>query len=311
LRLAFSPRFGEEGISHVSNSNVSGSAASGALVQSAVADELGADPEIAAGFNEDEPKENWFARHDRFFIGLAALLVVACVWQLSAEVLHIVNVNFTSSPSRIAVALYHYFVNGTGWADVRKTGLEFILGLALAILVGIPLGIAIGWYPTVSAVCEPFLNLAYATPFVAIAPLFVLWFGIGLWSKVAVVFVASIISIVVTTASGVRTVEHALVSVAQTYGANSLQIFRTLVLPGTLPSITSGVRLATGHALTAAIVAELIASTGGVGYFINTASTSFDTDKTMAGIAVVAFAGLLLASILRRVERKFDAWRIV
>jgi NitT/TauT family transport system permease protein len=294
----------------VSTRNVGGPAG-GALAQSAVADEIGAVPEIPALVTEGESRESWFARHDRFFIGLAALLVVAAAWQLSTEVLHIVNVNFASSPSRIAVADYHYFVGGTGGSDVRKTGLEFILGLALAVLVGIPVGIAIGWYPVASSICEPFMNLLYATPFVALAPLFVLWFGIGLWSKVAVVFVASIVSILVTTSAGVRTVENSLVSVARTYRANSLQIFRTLVLPGTLPSITSGVRLATGHALTAAIVAELIASTGGVGYYINTASTSFDTDETMAGIAVIAFTGLLLASLLRRLERKLDAWRIV
>lgn len=283
----------------------------GALATSAVADELRAEPEYAAGADQGDSRESWFARHNRFFIGLAALVVVALAWQLATEVLHIENVNFASSPSRIAIAEYHYFVHGSGFADAEKTGTEFILGLFLAIIVGIPVGIAIGWYPIASAICEPFINLLYATPFVALAPLFVLWFGIGLQSKVAVVFVASIISIVVTTAAGVRTVEHSLVSVARTYRANSLQIFRTLVLPGTLPSITSGIRLATGHALTGAIVAELIASTGGIGYYINTASTSFETDQTMAGIAVVAFAGLVLASILRRIERKLDAWRIV
>jgi NitT/TauT family transport system permease protein len=290
--------------------NAGGSSAGGSLLSSGISDEINAEPE-AAGLTATGPGESWFARHSRFFIGLAALLVMAAAWQLCTEVFHIVNVTFASSPSKIAVAEYNYFVHGTGFADTRKTGLEFILGLALAIVVGIPVGIAIGWYPVASAICEPFINLLYATPFVALAPLFVLWFGIGLQSKVAVVFIASIISIVVTTAAGVRTVEHSLVSVARTYRASSLQIFRTLVLPGTLPSITSGIRLATGHALTAAIVAELIASTGGVGYSINQASTAFETNQTFAGIAVVAFAGLLLASLLRRIERKLDAWRIV
>jgi ABC-type nitrate/sulfonate/bicarbonate transport system permease component len=295
----------------VSTSNVGNSPTGGALAQSALADEIRAEPENAAGADEGDSRESWFARHSRFFIGLASLLVVALAWQLATEVFHIENVNFASSPSRIAIAEYHLFWHGPGLSDAAKTGLEFLLGLFLAIIVGIPIGVAIGWYPVASAICEPFINLLYAMPFVALAPLFVLWFGIGLDSKVAVVFVASIISIVVTTAAGVRTVENALVSVAKTYRANSIQIFRTLVLPGTLPSTTSGIRLATGHALTGAIVAELIASTGGIGYYINTASTSFETDQTMAGIAVVAFTGLVLATILRRIERKLDAWRIV
>jgi NitT/TauT family transport system permease protein len=300
----------EKDVSHVSTSNAGEPPRGGALVQSALNDKLDAVPENTADTDAGEPRESWFAKHQRFFIGLAALLVVAAAWQLATEVFHLENVNFASSPSRIAAAEWQYFIHGNGFSDASKTGTEFLLGLALAIAVGIPVGIAIGWYPVASAICEPFINLLYATPFVALAPLFVLWFGIGLESKVAVVFAASIISIVVTTAAGVRTVENSLVSVARTYRANSFQIFRTLVLPGTLPSITSGIRLATGHALTGAIVAELIASTGGVGYFINTASTSFDPDQTMAGIAVVAFAGLVLASILRKIERKLDAWRV-
>ncbi|HEX3960445.1 MAG TPA: ABC transporter permease [Trebonia sp.] len=284
--------------------------ASGTMVESGVADDSAATPEAADAFSEAEVKEAWYVRYDRFLIGLAALLVVAGAWQLFAA-LHIVNPSFTSSPSKVAVAEYHYFVGGTGWSDVEKTGLEFILGLAIAILVGIPVGLIIGWYPLASAICEPFLNLIYATPFVALAPLFVLWFGIGLESKLAVVFLAAVVSIVVTTSAGVKTVENSLLGVARTYRANSFQIFRTLVLPGTLPSIVSGVRLGTGHALTGAVLAELIASTGGVGYFINASGTSFDTDQVFAGIAVIAFAGLIVATLLRRIERKFDKWRIV
>jgi ABC-type nitrate/sulfonate/bicarbonate transport system permease component len=253
--------------------------------------------------------ESWASKHRRFLIGLTSVIVALAVWQLASQV-HLVNPKFTSSPSKIAVAEYHYFASSTGFADVGKTSLEFAVGFALAIVVGVPLGVAIGWYPTLAAICDPFLNLIYATPFIALTPLFVLWFGLGYQSKIAIVFLAAIISIVVTTSAGVRTVEHSLVQVARIYGASTFQIFRTLIIPGTLPSTISGIRLGTGHALNGAVLAEIVASTGGLGYTINEAGQLFNTDQLMAAVAVVAIIGLLLASLLRRVERRFDRWRI-
>lgn len=258
----------------------------------------------------DDRGETWLSRRRRFLIGTASLLFVAVLWQLSSEVFHVVSLTFASSPTRVAVSEYHYFFGGTGFSDSGKTGLEVLIGLAMAIIVGVPVGVTIALSPTFSAIFEPFLNILYATPFIALAPLFVLWFGIGLESKVVMVFIVSIIPIIVTTSAGVRTVENSLVSVARIYRASPLQIFRTIVLPGTLPSTISGIRLAVGHALLGAVVAELIASTGGIGYTINVAGSSYETDRLLAAIAVVAFAGLILASILRRIEGRLDRWRV-
>jgi ABC-type nitrate/sulfonate/bicarbonate transport system permease component len=258
----------------------------------------------------DGGNEAWISGRGRFLIGAASLLFVAVVWQLSTEVFHCFSLTFASAPTRVAISEYHYFFGGTGFSDTGKTGLEVLIGLFLAIVVGVPVGVTIALSTVFSAIFEPFLNLLYATPFIALAPLFVLWFGIGLTSKVVMVFIVSIIPIIVTTSAGVRTVESSLVSVARIYNAGPLQIFRTIVLPGTLPSTISGIRLAVGHALLGAVVAELIASTGGLGYTINVAGGSYDTDRLLAAIAVVAFAGLILASILRRIERRLDRWRV-
>lgn len=253
-------------------------------------------------------KDPWYERHFRLVFGLVTLLIVIGAWQLCAD-LNVLSPGFISSPSRIAVAEYHYFVGGKGLSDVAVTGTEFGLGLAISIVIGVPLGLLMGYYPVVNALCEPIITLLYATPFIALAPLFVVWFGVGIVSKLALVLLA-ILPITISTAGGVRTVENSLIDVARVYGASSFQIMRTLILPGTIPSIVAGIRLGTGFALLGAITAELIASTHGVGYFIGYAGLSFLTDDLFAGVVLVMVAGLVFASLLRILEHRVDRWRL-
>jgi ABC-type nitrate/sulfonate/bicarbonate transport system permease component len=253
-------------------------------------------------------KDPWYERHFRLVFGLATLLVLIGAWQLCAE-LNVLSPGFISSPSRIAVAEYHYFVHGNGLSDVGATGTEFGVGLGLSIVIGVPLGLLMGYYPVVNALCEPIVTLLYATPFIALAPLFVVWFGVGIMSKLALVLLA-ILPIAIATSSGVRTVENSLINVARVYRASHFQILRTLILPGTIPSIVAGIRLGTGFALLGAITAELIASTRGVGYFIGYAGLSFLTDELFAGVVLVMVAGLVFATLLRMLEQRVDRWRV-
>ena len=251
----------------------------------------------------------WVVAHSRFFIGLGGLLAVAVAWQICAG-LHVVNPFFSSSPTKVISAEISYFHTGTGLSDVGTTAKEFGIGILLSVVVGVPLGLAIGYYRFVSATCDPLINLLYQTPFVALAPVAILWFGIGLEAKVALAFAGSVSPIVIATSAGVRTVERSLLNVARVYRANDFQIFRTLILPGTIPSIVSGIRLGTGFALLGAITAELIASTHGVGYFIGYAGLSFLTDDLFAGVVLVMVAGLVFASLLRMLEHRVDRWRL-
>jgi ABC-type nitrate/sulfonate/bicarbonate transport system permease component len=253
-------------------------------------------------------REPWFERHFQLVFGAAVLLVLIGAWQLCAD-LNILSPGFTSSPSRVAVAEYHYFVHGNGLTDVEATGTEFGVGLALSIVIGVPLGLTMGYFPVVSALCEPIISLLYATPFIALAPLFVVWFGVGINSKLAMVLLA-ILPISIATSAGVQTVEKSLLNVARANRASHFQILRTLILPGTVPSIVAGIRLGTGFALLGAVTAELIASTKGVGYFINYAGYSDLTDDLFAGVVLVSVAGLVFATLLRALERRVDRWRL-
>ena len=256
------------------------------------------------------PVTGWVAAHWRLFIGLGGLLAVAAAWQICSA-LHVVDPFFSSSPAKVISAEIQYFQHGTGLSDVATTAKEFGIGILLSVVIGVPLGLAIGYYRFVSATCDPLINLLYQTPFVALAPVAILWFGIGLEAKVALAFAGSVSPIVIATSAGVRTVERSLLNVARVYGANDFQIFRTLILPGTIPSIVSGIRLGVGLALVGTIAVEMVASSSGLGDTIQAAGNAQQIGLMFAAIAVVSVFGMVVSIALRLVGQRVDRWRVL
>jgi len=255
-------------------------------------------------------------------------------WQLPfAAALPQINPMFTSAPSRILVAADKLFFNpgigaffaaltagnlagawdvlskGSIYKDIWVSFQEFALGYALSVLFGIPLGMLTGWYRRLNYVLEPFVSALYATPRVALLPLFIIWFGIGINSKIAVVFAGAIFPILVSTFSGMRTLDANLLKCARSFGANDWQIFRTIALPGSIPFIITGLRLAVGRALIGVVVGELYAATAGVGYLITVAGATFQTDKVFVGVMIICFSGLGMMELLKYLERRFEPWR--
>jgi NitT/TauT family transport system permease protein len=247
--------------------------------------------------------------HQHGLLGLLAVVVVLGAWQLTAS-LGLGNIQFTSSPARIVGAAKTYFGSGEAWPDLSVSFQEYGIGIGLAILISVPVGICIGSYRWISGLLNPIVTFLNSTPLIALAPLFIIWFGLGIESKVALVFLGGFVPIVVTTAAGVRAVEQSLVKVPRSFEATQLQMLRTLVLPASVPSILAGIRLAAGFGLVLMIVGELIASTAGLGYMISSAGNTFQTDKLFVGIAITAIAGMIITGILRVVERYFDRWRL-
>ena len=196
------------------------------------------------------------------------------------------------------------------WPDLAASGKELLYGYSLAAAIGIAAGLAIGWYPRLGYFFDPFINFLYAIPRVALGPLLVVWLGIGLNSKVALVFLIAVFPVLVNTSSGVRSLDQHLIRMARCFGASDLKIFRTIALPGSVPFILGGLRLAIGQALIGVFVAELLGAQHGVGALIQNAGEQFQTDLMFAGLLIFAAAGMLLTAILRWLEHRFDAWRI-
>ena len=251
---------------------------------------------------------SFWKRHEHGLLGTISMLVFLSFWEASVA-FGWVNPLFTSSPSRIVRTAIEMFADGSILVDMQVSGYEFVVGYGAAIVIGVPLGILMGWYSRVDAVLEPFVSALYATPRIALLPLVMIWFGIGLMSKIAIVFLGAIFPILVNTITGVRTVNADFVKVARSFGSNDWQMFLTVALPSSVPLLLSGLRLGLGHALVGIVVGEMYGATHGLGFLIAIAGARFQTDKVMVGIIIIAAAGVALTEVLRLIERRFERWR--
>ena len=254
------------------------------------------------------PRRSPWQRHEHALLGAIAVAVFLAVWEAAVDLGWIAPL-FTSSPSRIAAAAAQMFADGSIFYDLQVSGLEFATGYGLAVLVGVPLGILMGWYRRLNAVLDPFVSALYATPRIALLPLLLIWFGIGLASKIAIVFLGAVFPILVNTITGVRTLDADFVKVARSFGCNDRQLFVTVALPSSVPLLLSGLRLGLGHALIGIVVGEMYGATNGIGFLITVSGARFQTDKVMVGIIIIALAGILLTELLRVIERRFERWR--
>jgi NitT/TauT family transport system permease protein len=253
-------------------------------------------------------RSGFWKRREHALIGTISMLVFLAFWE-AAVAFGWVNPLFTSSPSRIVRTAIDLFADGSIWTDIQVSGLEFLIGYGAAVVIGVPLGILMGWYSRLDAVLDPFVSALYATPRIALLPLVMIWFGIGIMSKVAIVFLGAIFPILVNTITGVRTVNADFVKVARSFGSSDRQMFLTVALPSSVPLLLTGLRLGIGHALIGIVVGEMYGATHGLGFLIATAGARFQTDKVMVGIIIIAAAGVAMTELLRLIERRFERWR--
>ncbi|HLW61343.1 MAG TPA: ABC transporter permease [bacterium] len=241
-------------------------------------------------------------------IGTVSVVLSLTAWEGVVR-FGLVNPLFTSSPSRVASTFVQMLHEGSLGKDIRVSGGEFLAGYALAVVVGILLGVAMGWYRDLDAALQPFVSALYSTPRIALAPLFIIWLGIGVWSKIAVVFLVAVFQILISTEAGVRAADESLIRTARSFGANNRQIFATIVLPGAVPFLIAGLRLGVGQALVGIVVGELTAATAGIGYEIAVAGETFQTDRVFVGIGMLATSAILMMWALRQLELRFESWK--
>jgi len=247
-------------------------------------------------------------RYEPLAIGIASVTFVLTVWQLVANA-RFVPVLFLPGPSDTAEAFVKLFQQGDIWLDMATSGQEIVIGYGGALVVGLVVGLLMGWYTRFQYALDPFVNFFYSTPRIVLVPLFIIWFGIDMPSKIAVIFLGALFPVIINTMAGVRNTEAALLRVARSFGASDALIFRRVVLPGAVPFILTGFRLGVGHALTGVVVAELIAARHGVGQLIAIAGQTFQTPKMFAGVILIAGTGMLLTTVLQRIENRFQNWR--
>jgi len=195
------------------------------------------------------------------------------------------------------------------WAALYDSLRPFVLGYALAIVIGVPLGLLIGGFRTAEAALGIYVTAGYAMPLVALVPLLILWLGLGFTVKVAVVFLMALFPICINTWLGVVAVPKTLIEVGKSFVAPDLVILRRIVLPATLPYIMAGIRLAVGRAVVAMVIAEFFTSITGLGGIILTASDNFDTARMFVPVIILMALGIGGTSLVHWFESKVAPWQ--
>ena len=194
-------------------------------------------------------------------------------------------------------------------SDLVYSGTNFILGFAAAVVAGVTLGILIGWYKRLRMLLDPTLTALYATPRVAMIPLILIWFGIGMWSKVFIVFISAFFPVLVNTVGGMRAIDRDLLRAARAFCASDWQIFKTVAIPGSVPFILTGIRQGVALGLIGVVVGEMFGGSEGIGFMVAYGGQTFATDTLFVGVVIIAAAGIVLTWIAERLERRFSQWR--
>src|SRR6478735_3043739 len=242
----------------------------------------------------------------RWMITLASIAVVLILWEIFGRQ---VNPVFGSYPSAIAVAFWELAVTGQLWTALYDSLRPFLLGYALAILIGVPLGLLIGGFRVAEAALGIYVTAGYAMPLVALVPLLILWLGLGFAVKVAIIFLMSIFPITINAWLGVRAVPKTLIEVGKSFVASNTTILRRIVLPATLPYIMAGLRLAVGRAVVAMIIAEFFTTISGLGAVIINSANNFDTATMFVPIIILMVMAIGLNWLIGFVERKVAPWQ--
>jgi ABC-type nitrate/sulfonate/bicarbonate transport system permease component len=250
-----------------------------------------------------------YLNHEKKILGTISVIIFLTIWELVGNVFQLINPMFMSAPSLIWKAAVQLFTSGEIYNDLYVSGIELFWGYFLSAGVAIPFGIAIGWYKKIAYIFDPFVNAMNATPRVALLPLVIIWLGIGVLSKVGIIFLGAVFPILINTRDGVKTTPVNLLTAARSFGASEWILFKTVVLPSTIPFIITGLRMGLGRAIVGVMVGELYAATAGIGFMITVAGATFQTDKVFVGVLVFALTGMIGTELITRVEKRFDKWR--
>lgn len=237
---------------------------------------------------------------------LAALVVFLALWEVAGR---LANPILFAPPSAVAAAGWAMTVSGRLPAALLVTLHALTVGFALSLVSGILAGVLLGRRPRLAAVVEPYIDAVYATPRVVITPLVILWFGVGFWGRVFIIWIGGVVPIILNTAIGVRNARPDLVEVARSFHASERELVRHVILPGAVPYVLAGLRIAAGRLLLGVVIAEIFLDLTGVGGIIQAESAYFRTAEMLVGVIVFAFLGVGFIGMFGLLEKRFSAWR--
>ncbi|TQM11465.1 ABC transporter permease [Pseudonocardia kunmingensis] len=242
----------------------------------------------------------------RTSLPLFAFVTFLGMWEVTGR---LVDPVLFAPPSRVAEAFGELIADGRLQEALLVTLNSLVLGFFLALASGLAIGVPLGLYPTLARVVEPYIDAVYATPRVVLVPLVILWFGVGFEGRLFIIWIGGVVPIIINTAIGVRNARQDLVEVARSFGAKDPQVVWHVILPGAVPYVIAGLRIAAGRLLLGVVIAEIFLDLTGIGGLIQTESQYFRADNMLAGVIVLAVIGILMIGAFDLVERRVSGWK--
>jgi NitT/TauT family transport system permease protein len=244
-----------------------------------------------------------FVRYGPALLVFAVLL--AAWWLFAASV----NPLLFPSPPRVIEAYGRLIENGELQSAIWVTSSTYAISVSMAIVVGVVGGFVVANAPKVAIAVDPYVDIVYATPVVAIVPLVIVWLGVGDAGRIVITFIGAVIPIYINAVSGFRDIRHDLIEVATSFGASRSVLVREVVLPGAVPHIVTGLRVGLGRALGAVIVAEFFLALTGLGGIIRKGVALLRMDEMVAAAALLSIGGVVLMMVMTRIESRLSPWR--
>ena len=248
------------------------------------------------------------AGFQNFIIRMVSLAIFLGLWQIAA--MNVDPVLFTT-PWKVAVAAVDMIWTGELWASLWPSLLVLLMGLSLAIVFGTLLGLVLARFRVLDVGLTVYITFLYSIPSVALVPLIVLWAGYETTAKVIILFLFGFFPMVINTYQGVKSVDPKLLEVGRAFRCSERQLWANIVLPGALPFIVTGIRLAVGRGMIGMVLADLYTAISGIGYLIVRTASTFQVDRMFVPIVTLGLLGVTLTALLRLAEKWVAPWTAV
>src|SRR6266540_5270550 len=255
------------------------------------------------------PRSSFAERHRKVLLGGLSVALFFAAWQALFLVVPF-NPLFISKPNLIAESFVDLITSGDLFRDLAVSAVPFVYGFTAAVAVGVSIGIVMGWRARVGYALDPLMTVFYASPLVALAPLVIVFFGVGVSGKAIIIFLLSVFPFIFNAHAGVRAVDRLLINVVRSLGGSEKDLYLKVIVPSVLPYIVAGARIAVGRGLIGVLVGEFFAASEGIGYAIARFGDLFALDRMFACILTIMIIAVVLTEGIRWAERVAFPWRV-
>lgn len=278
------------------------------MSSSGLADKLAAGTPRAPARRPRRQSRRVYSRRTRWIVGVLNLATFFLVWQLAATVTDVPKL-FLPSPGEVFTELAEMHDEGILWGNLWISAYIYLVGLAISIVIAIPMGLTIGGIRILDKILSPYVWAVYTTPRLILMPLILLWVGINDTARIVIIVLSAVPATLVVVMEGIKTVDNSLLNAARSFGAGRTALFRLVVMPSTVPFIATGIRMGVSRGLIGLFIGELFTSSDGIGYIITLSTKTFNSARTYGMLLIFILFCIAMVGLSQLLERKVSQWR--